>query len=106
MENEQVFEADAELHGIEYMRSRSSHATAQKSRSPVKATFHGIEIEANSPSEESPLLPPDHRDGGSGEASEDGDAPAKWNGERDFEGLPWWKKPSVSDTVGFEYEEA
>lgn len=38
--------------------------------------------------EESPLL------GNNGDGTF-GDAENTWNGNKDFEGLPWWQKPSV-----------
>ena len=101
MDNEAAFEADVEVHGLEHMHSRSSHRSTDKGHDTVKASLGGFESEREIYDEESPLLSPD-RVGGSREASDDGaDAPRgpqKWDAERDFAGLPWWKKPSVRKT--------
>ena len=98
MENEEVFQADAELDGHEHMHSRSPHRSTQKGHDTVKAALGGLEADRDVHNEESPLLPSNRTDGG-GEASEPGASetrePPKWDGERDFEGRPWWKKPSV-----------
>lgn len=98
MENEAAFEADTEVHGLEQMRSSSPYRSTQKGHDTVKASSGGFESEREIYNEESPLLSPNREDG-SREASEDGaggpSEPPKWDAERDFEGLPWWKKPSV-----------
>lgn len=98
MENEEAFEAEAEIHGLEQMRSRSLHRSTQKGHDTLKATSGGFEPERDIHNEESPLLSPDRGDGGR-EASERGAGetrePPKWDGEGGFEGRPWWNKPSV-----------
>lgn len=98
MENEEAFEADAEIHGLEQMRSRSSYRSMHKGHDTVIAASGGFESERDIQSEDSPLLPSNRGDGGR-EASEYGAdetrGPPKWDGERDFEGRPWWNKPSV-----------
>lgn len=72
MENEEFFEADAEVR---------------------------FESERDIRHEESPLLSGD----GPREASEVGASdirgPSKWDGERDFDGRPWWNKPSVRSPI-------
>lgn len=47
--------------------------------------------------EESPLLSNGSasEDAGALEAGEGGDTGQQWPGKTDFEGLPWWKSPSV-----------
>ena len=98
MDNEAAFEADVEVHGLEQMHSRSSHRSTDKGHDTVKASLGGFESEREIHNEESPLLSPNRVDG-SREASSEGvngpREPPRWDGERDFEGLPWWKKPSV-----------
>lgn len=48
-------------------------------------------------SEQTPLL----NNGLNSDASADGRKPSVWEGEADFEGVVWWKKPSVSITKYF-----
>lgn len=98
MENEEVFEADAEINGLEQSRSRSSYRYTQKGHHTVTATLEGFESERDNHNEESPLLSTERGDGGV-QVSEHGASetrgPPEWDGERDFEGRPWWNKPSV-----------
>ena len=92
MENEEVFEADAEINGLEHVRSRSSYRSTQKGHNRDGA---GLASERNNHDEETPLLSSDHE-------SEDRPGETrrtlKWDGEGDFEGRPWWNKPSVRDS--------
>lgn len=95
---DEVFEADAnaEIRADARARSHSRHPyPADKDRKPaIGAVDHSVY-------EETPLLEREanhSRDSNDG-PPEDGserDAP-EWFGARDFEGKPWWKKPSVSD---------
>lgn len=98
MENEEAFQADAELDGREHIHLRSSHRSSQKGHDTVKAALGDLEADSDIVHEESPLLPSIRADGG-GEAFEHGASeprePPKWEGQGDFEGRPWWKKPSV-----------
>lgn len=98
MENEEAFEADAEVDGLEQMRSRSAYRSTQKGHNTIKEVLGGFESERDIHNEESPLLSPD-RGNGVREASEQGAGetmgPPKGDGEGDFEGRPWWNKPSV-----------
>lgn len=98
MENEEAFEADAEVDGLEQMRSRSAYRSTQKGHNTIKEALGGFESERDIHNEESPLLSPDRGNGGR-EASEQGAGetmgPPKGDGEGDFEGRPWWNKPSV-----------
>ncbi len=98
MENEEVFEADAEIRGLEQMRSRSSHRSTQKGHDAEIAALGGFESERETRNEESPLLSPDRGDQGReapGNGADETRESPKWDGERDFEGQPWWNKPSV-----------
>ena len=98
MENEEPFEADAEIQGLEQMRARSSHRFTQKGHDTLVGASADFQPDRDINSEESPLLPPNYGHGG-GEASEHSAdevrGPPTWDGERDFEGRPWWNKPSV-----------
>ena len=100
MENEEAFRANAELNGLERMYTRSSHRATNKGHGPVKATSGGSEIEREIPDEERPLISSDREDR-VGEEPEHGAGetrgPPKWEGEADFEGRPWWNKPSVRE---------
>ncbi|CAD6566672.1 MAG: hypothetical protein ASARMPRED_000102 [Alectoria sarmentosa] len=97
MENEEVFEADV-VHGLEQMHSHPPYRPTRKGHDTVKAPSADLESERDIHHEESPLLSPNRGDGGR-ETSEHGvgetRGPPKWNGEGDFEGRPWWNKPSV-----------
>ena len=98
MENEAAFEADAEIDELEQIRSRPSHRSTQKRRHIVKPVLGASGFERNTHDEESPLLSPDREDRGSGTSGPGaGEArgPSRWDGEGDFEGRPWWNKPSV-----------
>lgn len=98
MDNEEAFEADAEIHGLEQLRSRSLPPSTHKGHDTLKETSAGFEPERDIHNEESPLLSPNRGDGGR-EASEHGvgeiSGPPKRDGEGDFEGRPWWNTPSV-----------
>ena len=93
MENEEAFQADAEINGLERMHSRSSHPSENKGHATVKGAPG-----RHTHDEESPLLSSSREDEGE-EASEHGAGetrgPPNWDGEGDFEGRPWWNKPSV-----------
>ena len=94
MENEEAFQADAEINGLEHMYSRSSRE--KKGQDAVKGAPG-----RHTRDEESPLLLSIREDEGE-EATEHGAGesrgPPKWDGEGDFEGRPWWNKPSVRIT--------
>ena len=95
MENEEVFEADAEINGLEQMRSRSTHRSTRKRHDTEDADFAS---ERNNHDEETPLLLPDHENEGrdvSEDRPDETRRTPKWDGEGDFEGRPWWNKPSV-----------
>ncbi len=98
MESNQLFEAEAALAGGEVEQGESGHVNGNGNDTGVRATIAGnggydkhlVSVTA----EESPLLP-----SGSGSSSgedDEGAAVTQWPGATDFEGLPWWKTPSVS----------
>ena len=95
MENNEAFEAEAALEA----RSRSDRSK-RHGNGIGKPTNGGIGSPKGSDYDETPLLSREieHDYGSSSAASdnEDSRGPAEWSGERDFEGKPWWNRPSVS----------
>lgn len=93
---DELFEADADIgaRADAKPRSRSRHPQhgSVKQKPAIGAADHSVY-------EETPLLerdynrPEDFNDGFSDDSSKRG-AP-EWSGARDFEGRPWWRKPSV-----------
>ena len=93
MENEGVFQADAEINGLEHMYSRSSHPSENK-----RPDTHKVMLGRHIPDEESPLLSSNREDEdeeGSEHGAGETRGPPQWDGDGDFEGRPWWNKPSV-----------
>jgi len=81
------------------LRSRN-HAAGSQPKAPVYRPEPSNKSGATSPAverdeEDAPLLSPTTQDYGSGNNGERRDSEPKWDGQADFEGLPWWKKPSV-----------
>ena len=100
MENDQPFELDAELGPLSQLTSNSRQRSSYKGQDALDAAFGGSESHKERDHEETPLLQRDGDEeveaGGNTEhEGADGTAPPSWEGERDFEGRPWWKKPSV-----------
>lgn len=92
---DEVFEAEAEAEAWadkrSHLRSRQSYQEGQ-SKKPMNGAGDQPVYE------ETPLLERDSDGSGESSASDNGDergAP-EWSGARDFEGIPWWRKPSVS----------
>jgi hypothetical protein len=103
MENDQIFEAEATLEGEEYEQSRLDYTSGRNAGvRTMMASNSGYDKHiASTTTEETPLLP-----NGSGNDSGPSDADNEntgldWQGETDFEGLPWWRKPSVRPSLVF-----
>ena len=109
MENDQVFEAEAEIESgsRSLVAGRDASNTKSTKLGEVTATLAnaapGGQRLQNIVDETEPLLGRrDSADAGSDDGEPD------WPGKRDFEGAPWWKRPSVripflghtQDTVG------
>lgn len=100
MENEQAFEAEVDVEAFEIVDSRSRQRSSHKGHDTLKAAFGSLGPEEDGNYEHTPLLP---RENGQNQenprAAEDGNGPGRgpptWDGEMDFEGRPWWNKPSV-----------
>ena len=100
MESSRAFEADAELDALARNPSGSSHRT-QTGYNAAQAAAGGLDLEPDSDHEDSFLLPKQSGDNhlnSDGDTSvEEGEAHSEeWSGAHDFDGLPWWKRPSVS----------
>ncbi|KAL8733215.1 MAG: hypothetical protein Q9166_002232 [cf. Caloplaca sp. 2 TL-2023] len=92
----EVFEADANAQACDDARARSrSQRKCQDSRSQKPA----VGAPDHSVYEETPLLERDlcSEEDSSDDSSDDGSkrSAPDWSGARDFEGRPWWKKPSM-----------
>ena len=94
MENNEAFEAEAALEARE-----RSQRFQRRGNGTVKSTTGGSGSRNGSDYDDTPLLSRElnHDYGSSSELVEESDsrAPPEWSGERDFEGKPWWNKPSV-----------
>lgn len=99
MENGQVFAADAALQLPSSKAAPPPYKGRHAGHPVAVAASAGVEIPKDSDYEDTPLLSRDIDDDYDTHASrrEDGDdrGPPRWSGERDFEGRPWWNKPSV-----------
>ncbi|KAL8948284.1 MAG: hypothetical protein Q9222_005519 [Ikaeria aurantiellina] len=93
---DELFEADANANvrteARARLRSRHSYRDGQTQKPAIGAADHSVY-------EETPLLDRDFNDirGSSDDSSDDGherSAP-DWSGARDFEGRPWYRKPSI-----------
>lgn len=81
MEVEGQFAA-AEDEGVRWNAASNNNSGTIRARTGVGAS-----------DEISPLLPGVAEDGSTGNGDEPRDS--TWTGSREFEGIPWWKKPSV-----------
>jgi len=104
MENDQVFEAERDVDVLFKMRSQSSQHSKHDGRDALQAALGGFETQKAGRTETTPLLSQEARDPHETAGDEDADprGPSKWSGERDFEGLHWWKKPSVRLSNNYE----
>ncbi|KAL8656023.1 MAG: hypothetical protein Q9226_002813, partial [Calogaya cf. arnoldii] len=100
---DEVFEADvnAQLSADARARSRSqrSRRESQSKKTTNTSVDHSTYRKSPPPYEHTPLLERDpvHQDDISDDFSDHGtqtSAP-EWSGARDFEGIPWWRRPSI-----------
>ena len=95
MENDQVFAVDADIDAR--MRKNPSLRYKDSQVSGVDALPSGTSRAASRKDrdyEDTPLLSRTDDDSTYVEGSDQDEGPS-WSGERDFEGKPWWNKPSV-----------
>ena len=100
MENDQAFEADADVDALERLDSRSRQRSSHKGQEALEAAFGRFGSRRDTNQEDTPLLrrdgdQEDEIDGYTEHGESNGRAPPTWDGERDFEGRPWWNMPSV-----------
>lgn len=97
MENNQAFEAEADIEALERVDRHLHQRSSRNGRNTMKAALGGFDTEGERNDENSPLLPPGLAEDRESEGNGDGDRrdSPTWSGERDFEGHPWWNKPSV-----------
>jgi len=101
METDQALEVDAGIAAeTSSSSSRPPSCTARRKDNSASMSPVAKESQETLNDENTPLLARLHDIGDAGspsESEEADDRPAPtWSGERDFEGVPWWKKPSVS----------
>ena len=104
MENDQPFELDAEINALGRLTPHSRQRSSHKGREALEAAFGPSVSQKERDHENTPLLQRDSdEEAEAGEDTEhdgeDGRAPPTWEGERDFEGRPWWKRPSVRQSL-------
>jgi MFS family permease len=95
MENNQLFEAEAILEDDEVEQRLGGHNNNNGTGIRAMTAGDGVYDKhlVSVSTEESPLLA--NRSGGASGEDNDGDTGTQWPGATDFEGLPWWKRPSV-----------
>lgn len=99
-----LFDADATTQARVDARARSrsqkSHPKSRSKRTASGALDHPTYEDTPPPYEQTPLLERalNSQEDTSDESSIDGSerSAPEWSGARDFEGRPWWRKPSVS----------
>lgn len=100
MENDQLIAADAGVDPVSRSQSRRIDHSAQSAHDAVNKAGGAIDVIKSSDDENTPFLSRDIDEDrerrsetpGDGHGSEN----AEWSGARDFEGRPWWNRPSVS----------
>jgi hypothetical protein len=94
MDSNHIFEADATLNTEEEERNgtgyRNVNSTGLKAAAAANGGYDG-HLESSA-AEDTPLL----AGGADAGAPGSSDGETIWPGATDFEGLPWWKTPSVS----------
>lgn len=98
MDDDRVFAEDAPLQ-LPYPKAAPPPYNGRHAGQPVAVAASGVAARKDSDYEDTPLLSRDIDDdcGARAPHREDGDdrGPPSWSGERDFEGRPWWNRPSV-----------
>jgi hypothetical protein len=88
-ETDQTSEAEAHPEDIRRLHSK-------RDQNGTYITLAAPTVAASQTSEETPLLLNGSTDGGNGTPDEIEDSGGgKWHGAADFDGLSWWRKPSV-----------
>ena len=100
-ENQQVFETNQDVDGFERLDSSSRHdaGASTTGQHVMEAAFGRLESH-EAVDDRTPLLATRGEENAqieqdNGNVESDGRKPPTWEGERDFEGKPWWNRPSV-----------
>jgi len=106
MENDQIIAANAGIDSVSRPRSRHVDRPAHRAHDAVMKVAGAIETYKSKDHEDTPLLArnidEDYERRSVDADSEHESEQPEWTGARDFEGRPWWNKPSVSfDNVFF-----
>lgn len=100
-QNDQVFEADQDVNALNLLRPQSgvSRRLSHKGQDALKAAFGGFDTQYDTEHDRTPLLKKtqDQERISTHDTEHEGEGrqPPTWDGERDFEGRPWWNMPSV-----------
>ena len=98
MEGNEVFETEPEVEMLSRMSSRQRPSS--EDADAVASAHHTPHTASHSPTETDPLLGKkktriyDAAQAAQEHENGQDDAP-EWPGQRDFDGLPWWRAPSV-----------
>ena len=100
MENNEAFETEIDLTPSP---SRSQNRALSPDQAAFAAGYGTIDPPDHAPQENDPFLGhPERISNDTARTTEYGNngspGPPEWSGERDFEGLPWWRTPSVCST--------
>lgn len=79
----------------DHAKASQSTRRFSENNASTKPVAEEDQVSAEGMTEASPLLA-NVENGLSQSDSEGGNEFQKWEGDKDFEGLPWWKMPSVS----------
>lgn len=105
MENDQIMAAEADIDAVSTPQLRRIDRPPHRAHDAAMEVASAIESQKSSDHEDTPLLArtldEDYvRSDNAG--SERESEQLEWTGARDFEGRPWWNKPSVSfDSISF-----
>ena len=100
MENDQVFAADADINPASRSQSRHLNHPAHRGHDNITAANGAIEAYKSNEYEDTPLLSrgvdEDYERRSENADAEQESEQTDWSGARDFEGRPWWNRPSAS----------
>ena len=98
MENDQAFAADANIDRL----SESQDRPERRGYDAMKKASGAFEASNGHDQEDTPLLSraidEEYENTSEGEGRENNNEQNQWTGATDFEGRPWWNRPSVSLT--------
>lgn len=106
MENDQINAAEADIDAVSTPQLRRINRPPHRAHDAVMKLAGAIEAQKSSDHEGTPLLAgtidEDYVRRSDNAGSEHESEQPEWTGARDFEGRPWWNKPSVNfDPISF-----